>query len=171
VTRSSASQGSTHEAGCEASEASARDVVDPAQFCGANYARFFGSSDCQRCRAHLRFWPRGAPFPKEWGFRRSGSVLANKSQNYGFDAQTEQYGDMLSAGIVDSAKLTRVALQNAAWVAGLMTTTAIVLASNFRRDRPAWCRESAMLTGGRVTASGPLSVGGKKGWRCSDRPA
>ena len=52
-----------------------------------------------------------------------GNVLANKSQTYGFDAQTEQYVDMLSAGIVDPAKVVRVALQDAASVAGLMITT------------------------------------------------
>src|SRR5208337_4372148 len=38
-----------------------------------------------------------------------GNVLANKSQTFGFDAQTEQYVDMLSAGIVDPAKVVRVA--------------------------------------------------------------
>ena len=39
-----------------------------------------------------------------------GKVLENKSQTYGFDAQTEQYVDMLSAGILDPAKVVRVAL-------------------------------------------------------------
>ena len=48
-----------------------------------------------------------------------GKVLENKSQTYGFDAQTEQYVDMLTAGIVDPAKVVRVALQDAASVAGL----------------------------------------------------
>ena len=37
-----------------------------------------------------------------------GKVLENKSQSYGFDAQTEQYVDMLNAGIVDPAKVVRV---------------------------------------------------------------
>jgi hypothetical protein len=40
-----------------------------------------------------------------------GKITENKSQTYGFDAQTEQYVDMLSAGIVDPAKVVRVALQ------------------------------------------------------------
>ena len=57
-----------------------------------------------------------------------GNVLANKSQTYGFDAQTEQYVDMLSAGIVDPAKVVRVALQDAASVAGLMITTEAMVA-------------------------------------------
>jgi hypothetical protein len=39
-----------------------------------------------------------------------GKITENKSQTYGFDAQTEQYVDMLSAGIVDPAKVVRVAL-------------------------------------------------------------
>jgi chaperonin GroEL len=58
-------------------------------------------------------------------------VLANKSQTFGFDAQKEEYVDMLSAGIVDPAKVVRVALQDAASVAGLMITTEAMVA-----DRP-----------------------------------
>jgi chaperonin GroEL len=57
-----------------------------------------------------------------------GKVLENKSQTYGFDAQTEQYVDMLSAGIVDPAKVVRVALQDAASIAGLMITTEAMVA-------------------------------------------
>src|SRR6202051_2126755 len=52
-----------------------------------------------------------------------GKILENKSQTFGFDAQTEQYVDMLNAGIVDPAKVVRVALQDAALIAGLMITT------------------------------------------------
>ena len=48
-----------------------------------------------------------------------GKVLENKSQSYGFDATLDQYVDMLNAGIVDPAKVVRVALQDAASVAGL----------------------------------------------------
>ena len=57
-----------------------------------------------------------------------GKVTENKSQTYGFDAQAEQYVDMLSAGIVDPAKVVRIALQDAASVAGLMITTEAVVA-------------------------------------------
>ena len=46
-----------------------------------------------------------------------GKVLENKSQTFGFDAQTEQYVDMLSAGIVDPEKVVRVALQDATSIA------------------------------------------------------
>jgi chaperonin GroEL len=57
-----------------------------------------------------------------------GKVLENKSQTFGFDAQTEQYVDMLNAGIVDPAKVVRVALQDAASIAGLMITTEAMVA-------------------------------------------
>jgi chaperonin GroEL len=57
-----------------------------------------------------------------------GKVLANKSATFGFDAQSEQYVDMLEAGIVDPAKVVRVALQDAASVAGLMITTEAMVA-------------------------------------------
>src|SRR5918994_167900 len=52
-----------------------------------------------------------------------GRITDNKSQTFGFNAQTEEYGDMLQAGIVDPAKVVRVALQGAASVAGLLVTT------------------------------------------------
>jgi chaperonin GroEL len=71
-----------------------------------------------------------------------GKILENKSQTYGFDAQTEQYVDMLGAGIVDPAKVVRVALQDAASVAGLMITTEAMVADRPKKDAP------AMLGGG-----------------------
>jgi chaperonin GroEL len=64
-------------------------------------------------------------------------VLANKSPTFGFDAQTEQYVDMLSAGIVDPAKVVRVALQDAASIAGLMVTTEAMIAEAPKKDAPA----------------------------------
>jgi chaperonin GroEL len=67
-----------------------------------------------------------------------GKVLENKSQTFGFDAQTEQYVDMLNAGIVDPAKVVRVALQDAASVAGLMITTeAMVAETPKKKEVPA----------------------------------
>jgi chaperonin GroEL len=67
-----------------------------------------------------------------------GKITENKSQTYGFDAQTEQYVDMLSAGIVDPAKVVRVALQDAASVAGLMITTeAMVAEAPKKKEVPA----------------------------------
>ena len=49
-----------------------------------------------------------------------GKILNNKSETYGFNAQTEEFGDMLQAGTVDPAKVVRSALQGAASVAGLL---------------------------------------------------
>jgi chaperonin GroEL len=52
-----------------------------------------------------------------------GKVLENKSATFGFNAQTEEYVDMVQAGVIDPAKVVRTALQDAASVAGLMITT------------------------------------------------
>jgi chaperonin GroEL len=52
-----------------------------------------------------------------------GKVLENASPTFGFNAQTEQYVDMIQAGVIDPAKVVRTALQDAASVAGLMITT------------------------------------------------
>lgn len=55
-------------------------------------------------------------------------VRANKNPNYGYDALTDTYGDMIEKGIIDPTKVTRSALQNAASVAGtLLTTESIVV--------------------------------------------
>jgi chaperonin GroEL len=50
-------------------------------------------------------------------------VRDDKNENYGFNAATEQYEDLVKAGVIDPAKVTRTALQNAASIAGLMLTT------------------------------------------------
>ena len=50
-------------------------------------------------------------------------VRASKDSNYGFNAATEVYEDLVKAGVIDPAKVTRTALQNAASIAGLMLTT------------------------------------------------
>jgi chaperonin GroEL len=52
-----------------------------------------------------------------------GKVLENNSATFGFNAQTEEYVDMVKAGVIDPAKVVRTALQDAASVAGLMITT------------------------------------------------
>ncbi len=58
----------------------------------------------------------------------AGKLLEQKDANYGFDAQTEKYRDMVKAGIVDPTKVVRTALQDAASVAGLMITTEAMVA-------------------------------------------
>jgi chaperonin GroEL len=57
-----------------------------------------------------------------------GKVRESKDPSYGFNAATEEYGDMISAGILDPAKVTRSALQNAASIASLMLTTEALVA-------------------------------------------
>jgi len=57
-----------------------------------------------------------------------GKILENKSQTWGFDAQNETYTDMVKAGIIDPVKVVRIALQDAASIAGLMITTEAMVA-------------------------------------------
>jgi chaperonin GroEL len=57
-----------------------------------------------------------------------GKIMENKSETYGFDAQTEEYVDMLDKGIIDPAKVVRAALQDAASVASLLVTTEAMVA-------------------------------------------
>ncbi|MDR3509690.1 MAG: chaperonin GroEL, partial [Caulobacteraceae bacterium] len=52
-----------------------------------------------------------------------GKILENNSPTFGFNAQTEEYVDLIQAGIIDPAKVVRTALQDAASVAGLLITT------------------------------------------------
>ena len=57
-----------------------------------------------------------------------GKILENKSETFGFDAQTEEYVDLVDKGIIDPAKVVRAALQDAASVAGLLVTTEAMVA-------------------------------------------
>ena len=63
-----------------------------------------------------------------------GRIIGNKSPTFGFNAQTEEYVDMLTAGIVDPAKVVRAALQGAASVAGLLITTEAMIAEAPKRE-------------------------------------
>ncbi len=69
-----------------------------------------------------------------------GSVVVSKvlegSGDFGYNAKTEEYVQMLSAGIIDPTKVTRVALENAASVAGMILTTACALVE-IKEDAPA----------------------------------
>ncbi|WP_136659582.1 chaperonin GroEL [Nitratireductor sp. XY-223] len=58
----------------------------------------------------------------------AGKILEDKSDNFGYNAQTGEYGDMISMGIVDPVKVVRTALQDAASVAGLLVTTEAMVA-------------------------------------------
>jgi chaperonin GroEL len=61
-------------------------------------------------------------------------ILAQPDKNIGYDARSDKYVDMFAAGIIDPAKVARVALQNAASVAGLMLTTN-VLCTEYKEDQ------------------------------------
>ncbi len=68
-----------------------------------------------------------------------GSIVINKineskSQTFGYNAQTEEYVDMIEAGIIDPAKVVRTALQDAASVAGLLITTEAMIADRPKKD-------------------------------------
>src|SRR5829696_7801753 len=63
-----------------------------------------------------------------------GRINDNQSATFGFNAQTEEYVDMLTAGIVDPAKVVRAALQGAASVAGLLITTEAMIAEAPKRE-------------------------------------
>ncbi|HKA19256.1 MAG TPA: chaperonin GroEL [Blastocatellia bacterium] len=64
-------------------------------------------------------------------------VRANKSANYGFNAESEEYGDLLAMGVVDPTKVTRYALQNASSIAGLLLTTEALISEVPEQEKEA----------------------------------
>ena len=60
-------------------------------------------------------------------------TIAEKGKNFGYNANTGEYGDMLKCGIIDPVKVVRTALRNAASIAGLLLTTDAMV-SNFDDD-------------------------------------
>ncbi|MEE9204340.1 MAG: TCP-1/cpn60 chaperonin family protein, partial [Nitrospirales bacterium] len=69
--------------------------------------------------------------------------VRKEKTNFGFDAQSEKYVDMIEAGIIDPTKVVRCAVQNAASVAALMLTTEVMVT-----DLPEEKKEPAMPGGG-----------------------
>ncbi|MFA9563062.1 MAG: TCP-1/cpn60 chaperonin family protein, partial [Nitrospirota bacterium] len=69
-----------------------------------------------------------------------GSIVVNEVRNgkgaFGFNAQTEQYEDLIKAGVIDPTKVVRSALQNAGSVAGLMLTTEALVAELPKEEPP-----------------------------------
>jgi chaperonin GroEL len=65
-----------------------------------------------------------------------GKIMEHKSETFGFDAQTEEYVDLVDSGIVDPAKVVRAALQDAASVAGLLVTTEAMVAEAPKKQTP-----------------------------------
>jgi chaperonin GroEL len=70
-----------------------------------------------------------------------GSVVVQKvkegKNDYGFNARSEKYENLIAAGVIDPTKVTRVALENAASIAGMILTTECVLAEEKEKDKPA----------------------------------
>jgi chaperonin GroEL len=76
-----------------------------------------------------------------------GRVRESKDENFGFNAETGEFGDLVKAGVIDPAKVTRLALQNAASIVSLMLTTEVLIA-DFKGDEK------------RVAAGGGGGMGG-----------
>ena len=67
-----------------------------------------------------------------------GRVRESKEENFGFNAETGEFGDMVKDGVIDPAKVTRLALQNAASIVSLMLTTEVLIA-DFKGRRKGGC--------------------------------
>jgi chaperonin GroEL len=63
-------------------------------------------------------------------------VRAEKNVNFGYNAETEMFEDLVAAGVIDPVKFTRCALQNAASIAGLMLTTEALISELQKDDKP-----------------------------------
>jgi chaperonin GroEL len=66
-----------------------------------------------------------------------GKIRESKDEHYGFNADSGDYGDMVKMGVIDPAKVTRLALQNAASIAGLMLTTEALVAELKEEEKKA----------------------------------
>ncbi|NJD66495.1 MAG: chaperonin GroEL, partial [Chloroflexi bacterium] len=71
-----------------------------------------------------------------------GSIVVDKVRqqsnvNFGYNARTDQYEDMVEAGVIDPTKVTRTALQNAASIASLLLTTECVVVEKKEEEKPA----------------------------------
>ena len=65
-----------------------------------------------------------------------GKLLEATDANWGFDAQANEYGDLVARGVIDPAKVVRTALQDAASVAGLLITTEAMVAEKPKKETP-----------------------------------
>jgi len=64
-----------------------------------------------------------------------GKVKDSKDKNFGYNAQTDKFEDLVAAGVIDPTKVTRTALQNAASIAGLLLTTECVVVEKKEKDK------------------------------------
>jgi chaperonin GroEL len=66
-----------------------------------------------------------------------GRIRESKDENFGFNAETGEYGDLVKMGVIDRAKVTRLALQNATSVSSLMLTTEALVAESKEEEKKA----------------------------------
>jgi chaperonin GroEL len=64
-----------------------------------------------------------------------GKVRESTKPTYGYNAQTDEYEDLVAAGVIDPTKVTRSALQNAASIAGLLLTTECVVVERKEQEK------------------------------------
>src|SRR5438874_3751797 len=64
-----------------------------------------------------------------------GRVRESKDKNFGYNAQTDAFEDLVAAGVIDPTKVTRTALQNAASIAGLLLTTECVVVEKKEKEK------------------------------------
>jgi chaperonin GroEL len=83
----------------------------------------------------------------------AGKVRESDDKNFGFNAQTEEYGDMFAFGVIDPAKVARTALEDAASIAGLLITTEAMIA-----DKPS--KDGGAAGGGMPDMGGMGGMGG-----------
>jgi chaperonin GroEL len=83
----------------------------------------------------------------------AGKVRESDDSNFGFNAQTEEYGDMFAFGVIDPAKVARTALEDAASIAGLLITTEAMIA-----DKPS--KDGGAAGGGMPDMGGMGGMGG-----------
>src|ERR1700723_335305 len=77
-----------------------------------------------------------------------GKIRESKDENFGYNADTGEYGDLVKAGVIDPAKVTRLALQNAASIAGLMLTTEALIADIKEDDKKGAASGGGGMPGG-----------------------
>jgi chaperonin GroEL len=100
----------------------------------------------------------------------AGKIRESKDKNFGFNAQTEEYGDMFKFGVIDPAKVTRTALEDAASVASLLITTEAMIADRPEpKGAPAACPAAAWAAW--TSDPAPGGFPGARGGRSGPRPA
>ena len=115
-----------------------------------------------RSSARPRAGPRDScrPLPEGLTRSRDGSIVVDKvvhgKGSLGFDAAKLEYSDMIEAGIVDPAKVTRSAMQNASSVAGLLLTTEALVAEKPAEEDSGPGAPPGMVPGGGMPMGGMM---------------